>query len=118
KSQGRNGSYSTNYQSSGRELLMPDEVRLLDNRYAILFIRGERPVKDLKYDITKHPNVGLTTDGKGKPYLHGSPDYSVGTVSYAQENEVNINFEDFEDLRCKILSSEEINEYLNNLSED
>ncbi len=57
KSEGRSGSYSTNYQISGRELLTPDEVRMLDNRYAILFIRGELPVMDLKYDILKHPNV-------------------------------------------------------------
>ena len=49
----------------------PDEVRLLDNRNAILFIRGERPVLDLKYDIMKHPNVELTADGKGEPFVHG-----------------------------------------------
>ena len=57
KSTGRSGNYSTNYQISGRELLTPDEVRMLDNRYALLFVRGERPVMDLKYDILKHPNV-------------------------------------------------------------
>ena len=61
KSEGRSGSYSTNYQISGRELLTPDEVRMLDNRYAILFIRGELPVMDLKYDILKHPNVAYTS---------------------------------------------------------
>ena len=64
KSSGRSGNYSTNYQISGRELLTPDEVRMLDNQYAILFIRGERPVLDFKYDILKHPNVALTADGK------------------------------------------------------
>ena len=62
KSSGRSGNYSTNYQISGRELLTPDEVRMLDNRYAILFIRGELPVMDLKYDIIKHPAVDLTAD--------------------------------------------------------
>lgn len=71
KSTGRSGNYSTNYQISGRELLTPDEVRMLDNQYAILFIRGERPVMDFKYDILKHPNVGLTTDGKAAAYKHG-----------------------------------------------
>ena len=40
QSKGRSGSWSTNFQQSGRELLTPDEVRQLDNRYAILFIRG------------------------------------------------------------------------------
>ncbi len=62
KSSGRSGNYSTNYQISGRELLTPDEVRMLDNRYAILFIRGELPVMDLKYDILKHPAVDLTAE--------------------------------------------------------
>ena len=50
QSKGRNGSYSTNWQLAGRELMTPDEVRMLDNRYALLFIRGERPVEDLKFD--------------------------------------------------------------------
>ena len=68
KSSGRSGNYSTNYQISGRELLTPDEVRMLDNRYAILFIRGELPVMDLKYDILKHPAVDLTADGKDGVY--------------------------------------------------
>lgn len=63
KSTGHSGNYSTNYQNTGRELMTPDEVRMLDNRYAILFIRGERPVLDEKFDILKHPNVGLTYDG-------------------------------------------------------
>ncbi len=77
QSKGRNGSYSTNYQLSGRELLTPDEVRMLDNRYALLFIRGERPIQDDKFDILKHPNVKLTTDGSGKPFQHGGTEYAV-----------------------------------------
>ena len=56
KSMGRNGNYSTNYQITGRELMTPDEVRMLDNKYCILFIRGERPILDLKYNIRNHPN--------------------------------------------------------------
>ena len=73
RSTGRNGNYSTNYQNTGRELMTPDEVRMLDNRYALLFIRGERPVMDLKYDILKHPDVRMTTDGDMEPYIHGVP---------------------------------------------
>ncbi|WFB59600.1 VirD4-like conjugal transfer protein, CD1115 family [Paenibacillus sp. BR1-192] len=76
-SRGRNGSYSINYQQTGRELLTPDEVRLLDNRYAILFIRGERPVLDEKYDVLRHPNVSLTLDGKGEAYRHGGAEHVV-----------------------------------------
>lgn len=80
KSEGRSGSYSTNYQISGRELLTPDEVRMLNNQYAILFIRGERPVLDFKYDILKHPNVALTADGKAGVYKHGEVKSDVATI--------------------------------------
>lgn len=83
KSSGRNGNYSTNYQISGRELLTPDEVRMLDNRYALLFIRGERPVMDEKYDILKHPNIALTEDGGAAPYEHGGTEHAVATLSFA-----------------------------------
>ena len=83
KSSGRNGNYSTNYQISGRELLTPDEVRMLDNRYALLFIRGERPVMDEKYDILKHPNIALTEDGGAAPYEHGGTENAVATLSFA-----------------------------------
>jgi type IV secretion system protein VirD4 len=69
KSMGRSGSYSTNYQQSGRELLTPDEVRLLDNDLALLFVRGERPIIDKKINLIKHPNLAWTTDGGYKPYL-------------------------------------------------
>ena len=55
---------------SGRELLTPDEVRGLDNRYAILFIRGAKPVMDLKYELTDHPAIRHTVDGGGPPYIH------------------------------------------------
>lgn len=65
---GRSGSSSTNYQNAGRELLMPDEVRMLDNRKALIFIRGERPVMDDKYPIEKHPNYPLSADGGQPPY--------------------------------------------------
>ena len=70
QSKGRSGSWSTNFQMSGRELLTPDEVRALDNRYAILFIRGAKPVMDLKYDLTRHPAIRHTVDGGGPPYIH------------------------------------------------
>lgn len=70
QSKGRNGSFSVNYQQTGRKLMTPDEVRAMDNAYAIVFIRGERPVIDKKYDILKHPNVKLTEDGGAAPYVH------------------------------------------------
>ena len=83
KSSGRNGNYSTNYQISGRELMTPDEVRMLDNRCALLFIRGELQIMDEKYDILKHPNVSLTTDGSAAPYEHGGTEHAVATLSLA-----------------------------------
>lgn len=85
KSSGRSGNYSTNYQISGRELLTPDEVRMLDNRCALLFVRGERPVMDLKYDILKHPNVKLTADGGQPPYRHGEPTKATATLVFDSE---------------------------------
>lgn len=81
QSKGRNGSYSTNWQLAGRELMTPDEVRMLDNRYALLFIRGERPVEDLKFDILKHPNIALTADGGAIPYRHGEDSISIAALS-------------------------------------
>ena len=81
QSKGRNGSYSTNWQLAGRELMTPDEVRMLDNRYALLFIRGERPVEDLKFNILKHPNITLTTDGGAEPYRHSEDSISIAALS-------------------------------------
>lgn len=98
QSKGRNGSYSINYQLSGRELLTPDEVRMLDNRYALLFIRGERPIQDDKFDILKHPNVKLTVDGSGKPFRHG------GTESALDWQAVTLN----KDSDYELLSEEEL----------
>ena len=70
QTKGRSGSYSTNFQISGRELLTPDEVRMLDNRYCILFIRGARPVLDLKYELMEHPAIRYTMDGGAPLYIH------------------------------------------------
>ena len=113
KSSGRSGNYSTNYQISGRELLTPDEVRMLDNRYALLFVRGERPVMDLKYDILKHPNVKLTADGGKPPYIHGEPTQAVATFVFGGDipkdavalNPVSTSYE--------LLSDEDLEEIFN-----
>lgn len=113
KSTGHSGSYSTNYQIGGRELMTPDEVRMLDNKYAILFIRGERPVKDLKYDILKHPKVVDTADGKGKIYEHGSIKHSIGTITI-DYNTMNYKFDDIKEIEdiYEIIDSEEMDDYL------
>ena len=110
KSSGRSGSYSTNYQSSGRELLTPDEVRMLDNRYAILFIRGERPVMDEKYDILKHPNVSLTADGKAEPYRHGEVRDDVAAISFFDADDLTGETEpvDIADGEYELLTDEDL----------
>lgn len=113
QSKGKNGNYSTNYQVSGRELLTPDEVRLLDNKYALLFVRGERPIKDLKYDILKHPNVDKTADGTGKPYVHGFNDYSLEDIDYTVFSKNDKDDEQPQQINLSIYSKEEIEEYLN-----
>lgn len=69
QTKGSHGSFTRNFQQTGRELMTPDEVRMLDNRYALLFIRGERPVCDFKYNLLRHPALSLTADGKAKPYV-------------------------------------------------
>ena len=108
KSTGHSGSYSTNYQQTGRELLTPDEVRLLNNDYGLLFIRGELPIMDKKYDLLKHPNINETTDGKQKPYIHG-------TASHFIDDWQNILLSDNE---YELLSDEEMDDYFKNLDKE
>ena len=85
---GRSGSSSTNYQNTGRELLTSDEVRMLDDNDALLFIRGERPIKDKKYDIMKHPNIKKSRDGGAPAYVHKRevPDYRLPDLPYGEED--------------------------------
>lgn len=114
KSHGRNCNYSTNYQQTGRDLMTPDEVRMLDNKYAILFIRGERPIKDLKYDILKHPNISLTTDGHAPSYEHGKVDNAIATITV----DYDVPSYDFKDIEViannyEVISSEDMESYLN-----
>ena len=101
KSSGKSGSYSTNYQQVGRELLTADEVRLLDNDYALLFIRGERPIFDKKYDILKHPNVEYTKDGSAEAYQHGLIRHNI-------ENWQDITLTDYE---YELYSEQDLQEY-------
>lgn len=87
QTKGRNGSMSINYQTIGRELMTPDEVRAMDNRYALLFIRGEHPVMDQKLDILKHRNLKYTEDGGAAPYVHRPDmDYTLDDLAFVPEN--------------------------------
>ena len=82
RSYGTHGNYTTNMQNTGRELMTPDEVRMLDNKFALLFIRGERPIKDLKYDLLKHPNIKHTTDGGKEAYRHGEVKNDIASIVF------------------------------------
>ena len=95
QSKGRSGSYSINHQQSGRDLMTPDEVRLLDNSKCILFIRGERPVIDLKYNLLKHPNIRYTEDGGAAPYDYTAADNARDDLPGAPENYELLDMDDF-----------------------
>lgn len=117
KSSGKGGSYSTNYQLSGRELFTPDEVRLLDNRYAVLFIRGEKPILDLKYNLLKHPNVQYTADGKEQKYVHGEPKNVIATISFInreveEETILHLTELDIQSEEYEIINGEEFLKYV------
>lgn len=108
KSEGRSGNYSTNYQQTGRELLTADEVRLLNNNYGLLFIKGERPIKDKKYDLLKHPNIKQTLDGGCEPYIHGQTRHFI-------DDWQNILLTDDE---YELLDAEETENYLKEIEEN
>lgn len=108
KSEGRSGNYSTNYQQTGRELLTADEVRLLDNNYGLLFVKGERPVKDKKYDLLKHPNIKQTLDGGCEPYIHGQTRHFI-------DDWQNILLTDNE---YELLDQEEVEKYVKEIKEN
>ena len=95
QSKGRSGSYSINHQQSGRDLMTPDEVRLLDNSKCILFIRGERPVVDFKYNLLKHPNIRCTEDGGAAPYDYTAADNALDDLPGAPENYELLDMDDF-----------------------
>lgn len=95
KTRGRSGSYSTNYQQAGRELLTPDEVRMLDHRKAILFVRGERPMLDEKYDLMRHPNIRETEDGGAPPYDYTAARLAQGDLAGAPDNYELLDMDDF-----------------------
>ena len=108
KSTGHSGSYSTNFQQTGRELLTADEVRLLDNNDGLLFIRGERPIKDKKYNLLKHPNIKQTLDGGYSPYIHGQASHFI-------EDWQNILLTNNE---YELLDEEETENYLKEIKEN
>ena len=112
QSKGRSGTYSTNWQITGRDLLDSAEVRLLDNRYALLFIRGERPVQDDKYDVMKHPAIAFTTDGGAEPYVHGEDIVSIADLDIDEKILKKADTEPVDSDEYVFLSEEELEELI------
>lgn len=112
RSRGSHGSYSTNWQITGRELMTPDEVRMLNNDFGLLFIRGERPVQDLKYDIYKHPNIALITDGGAEAYHHGVDKRSFATLVFDTSLIENAASPNANASGLELLSEEELEEFV------
>ena len=114
QNKGRNGHFTKNDQVQARDLMTPDEVRMLDNRYGILFIRGEYPVMDLKYDLMHHPKIAFTEEGGAQPFIHGRDTRSEATISLVgNDPDVRgkaINIEDLvkEKLECEVFSVEDL----------
>ena len=109
QTKGRGGSSSTNFQQTGRELMTIDEVRKLDTKEAILFIRGENPVLDQKYDLKRHPNIGRTADGKAAPYVHkpqDAPDYALPDLPYTFQTLDDYEFMDTEETEYELENEE------------
>jgi len=113
KSTGHSGNYSTNYQNTGRELMTQDEVRMLENEKAILFIRGEKPIIDYKYDMLKHPNIKYTADGNGKIFEHGDTSRANTTLFKLEKFDTKDikETEEVDKMDYVLLSEEEIEEY-------
>lgn len=101
QTKGKSGSYSTNFQQSGRELLQPDEVRMLDNQNALLFIRGERPILDAKYDLMKHPNIRYTEDGGAGPF-----NYAKAPLAHDDFTFDETRYDDYELLLDEVIIGE------------
>ena len=118
RSKGRSGSFSTNWQLAGRELLTPDEVRMLDNRYALLFIRGERPVMDLKYDLLKHPNISKSADGGAKPYAYGTDKVSFASIMFEAPEDIMETVKDVQKHDYLIFTDDELGKLISKKMEE
>ena len=81
---------------------------MLDNCYALLFIRGEMPVMDEKYDLLNHPNVKYTPEKGGKPYVHGGTELAVASLSLTSVSGADTRFINLSEMEYELLSDEEI----------
>ena len=114
RTKSNNPSYGDNYNLSARELLDASEVRLLDNQNALLFIRGERPVLDLKYDLMKHPNIRLTEDGGEKPYTYGEDIEGIADLRIQMKKADKETALQEEETDYEVISEEELERELSN----
>lgn len=92
---GSKGSWSSSQQLIQRDLITPDEVATLNNAECIVKIRGERPFKDQKYDITKHPQYkNLSDDNPKNEFKY----WEQPTAQSFLENVKTMSQVDFEEL--------------------
>lgn len=68
ETKGSHGSSSTNEDVLGRELMLPEEVRELDNEYCVVFVRGKKPILDHKFRTLESPEFELSKNLGS--YLH------------------------------------------------
>lgn len=68
ETKGSHGSSSTNEDVLGRELMLPEEVRELDNDFCVVFVRGKKPILDHKFRTLESPEFELSK--KLGSYLH------------------------------------------------
>ena len=114
-SRGMHGSFTTNDQKAGRELMQPGEVRKLSRDKCIVMISGEEPAMDFKYDLQSHPLIHetpLAKGKKGKPYTYGNvtlQDSDVGIIGYMYKEDVSEDEIYKPDTTCQILTEEDIN---------
>ena len=115
-SRGMHGSFTTNDQKAGRELMQPGEVRKLSRDKCIVMISGEEPAIDYKYNLQSHPLIHETPlakiGKKGKPYTYGNvtlQDSDVGIIGYMYKEDVSEEEIYKPDTTCQILTEEDIN---------
>ena len=65
---------------------------------------------DEKFDILKHPNVALSTDGKGKPYRHGEVTQAIANISLGDSLQGEVLEETEGGRSYELLSDEELEE--------
>lgn len=90
ETKGIHGSSSTNEDSLGRELMLPEEVRELDNDFCVVFVRGKKPILDHKFKTLESQEFELSN--QLGTYLHSQDkqlDRDAFHISLASQKELS-----------------------------